>query len=56
VLKFLSGRVARDGGWFSRLLNLLSLTYCRLTGLGVMEFYKIEITEDSESHPAVEET
>jgi hypothetical protein len=37
TLGYLSGRVARDSGRFSRLLNLLSLTYCRLVGLEVLE-------------------
>lgn len=37
VLRFLSGRVARDGGFLSRTLNFLSLVYCDLVGLEVME-------------------
>jgi GT2 family glycosyltransferase len=38
ILKFISGRVARDGGFLSRWLNFLSLTYCLVVGLGVLEF------------------
>ena len=40
VLKCLSGRIVGDHVWGSRLLNLLSLAYCRVVGLDVMEFHK----------------
>ncbi len=40
VLKFLSGRVSRDKGLLSRGLNFLSLAYCLVVGLEVMEFSK----------------
>ena len=40
VLRFMSGRVAQDKGIFSRVLNFLSLTYCLLLGIEVMEFPK----------------
>jgi GT2 family glycosyltransferase len=42
ILKCLSGRLARDGGWLSRLLNFSSLLYCLVVGLEVMEFPKDE--------------
>ncbi len=38
VLRFLSGRVVRDGVLFSRALNFFSLAYCRMVGLEVMEW------------------
>ena len=38
VLRYLSGRVARDRGVLSRALNLFSLAYCRLVGLEVLEW------------------
>ncbi len=38
VLKFMSGRVAEDGGAAARVLNFLSLTYCLVMGMEVMEF------------------
>ena len=38
IVRFMSGRVARDGGWISRCLNFLSLLYCLVVGLEVMEF------------------
>jgi GT2 family glycosyltransferase len=38
ILKFLSGRLAEDGIIFSRLLNFISLFYCGLFGLEVLEF------------------
>ncbi len=38
VLKYISGRVARDRGGFSRALNFFSLVYCRVTGLRVVEW------------------
>jgi len=38
ILRYLSGRVVRDGGILSRALNLVSLAYCRLVGLEVLEW------------------
>ena len=38
VLKYMSGRVVRDRGSFSRVLNFFSLVYCRITGLRVLEW------------------
>ncbi len=38
IMCYISGRVVRDGAWFSRFLNFVSLTYCRVVGLPVMEF------------------
>lgn len=38
ILKYMSGRVVRDGGGFSRALNFFSLVYCRITGLRVLEW------------------
>lgn len=38
VLRYLSGRLMRDGGALSRALNLVSLAYCRLVGLEVLEW------------------
>jgi GT2 family glycosyltransferase len=40
VLRLLSGRVSRDKGLFSRWLNFLSLAYCLVVGLEVLEFSK----------------
>lgn len=37
ILKFVSGRVTLDGGAISRLLNFLSLAYCGLVGLPILE-------------------
>ena len=37
ILKCLSGRMAGDGGFFRRLLNFVSLAYCALVGLRVLE-------------------
>ena len=38
ILKCLSGRVSMDGGFLSRWLNFLSLAYCLVVGLEVLEF------------------
>ena len=38
ILRYLSGRVVRDGGIFSRVLNLVSLAYCRWVGLEALEW------------------
>lgn len=38
ILRYLSGRVARDGGATARVLNFASLAYCALVGLEVMEY------------------
>ncbi len=38
ILRVVSGRVIRDGKWMSRVLNLVSLAYCRFVGLEVIEF------------------
>lgn len=38
ILRYLSGRVVPDGGFLSRVLNFLSLTYCLLVELEVLEF------------------
>ncbi len=38
ILKYISGRVVRDRGGFSRMLNFFSLLYCRITGLRVLEW------------------
>lgn len=38
ILRYLSGRVARDGGAVARVLNFASLAYCALVGLEVMEY------------------
>jgi len=37
VVRWLSGRVAPDGGLFSRPLNFISLFYCAVVGLPVLE-------------------
>lgn len=42
ILRRLSGRVARDGGAISRVLNFLSLAYCAMVGLEVMEMQEWE--------------
>jgi GT2 family glycosyltransferase len=38
ILKYISGRVVRDRGAFSRAINFFSLVYCRVTGLRVLEW------------------
>jgi GT2 family glycosyltransferase len=38
ILQYMSGRVMRDHGAISRIFNFLSLAYCRLFFLRVMEF------------------
>ena len=38
VLRYLSGRLVKDGKGASAWLNLLSLSYCRLTGIPVLEW------------------
>lgn len=38
ILKYLSGRLVKDGRRASAWLNLLSLAYCRLTGIPVLEW------------------
>ena len=40
ILRYLSGRVALDRGFLSRLLNFISLAYCLVMGLEVMEFHR----------------
>jgi GT2 family glycosyltransferase len=37
ILKYLSGRVSRDKGFLSRIFNFLSLAYCGVVGLEVLE-------------------
>ncbi|HUO58250.1 MAG TPA: glycosyltransferase [bacterium] len=38
ILRYLSGRVMADKGHFSRVVNFLSLAYCLVVGLEVLEF------------------
>jgi GT2 family glycosyltransferase len=38
ILKYMSGRVVRDRGGLSRVLNFFSLVYCRIAGLRVLEW------------------
>ncbi len=41
ILAFMSGRMARDRGFTSRMINLFSLAYCRLVKLKVLETQEI---------------
>jgi len=38
ILPCISGRIAGDGGAFKRILNFISLFYCRVAGLPVLEW------------------